>query len=102
MTSLKKFTKKLFIKYPSLTDLRLIKEGNHVIYIASIEIDEKQRNKGYGSIILGEIVQTYKDKIVLLKPIKNGRNTISKKLISFYEKNGFKKHFIDDELYMIK
>ena len=46
--TISKFIKKLLLKYPALTDLRLIDDKkNNTIYIAAIEIDEKQRNKGY-------------------------------------------------------
>ena len=65
-------------------------EGDHHIILRLIRIRKSQRNKGFGSIILGDVINLADNnnvRLILYASEKYGSDII--RLYKFYEKHGF-------------
>ena len=61
---------------------------DNITYLMYFAIDEKQRNKGYGSKVLKDLIEKYKTIILSIeRPRKNLENSKNRKI--FYLRNGF-------------
>lgn len=67
--------------------VRVVGDGNTVIYIQDILVLRKYQNQGIGTILIKHIIEKYKD---IRQIILSTDNTASQK--AFYEKNGFKEY----------
>ncbi len=61
---------------------------NNVAYLMYFSIEKNKRNKGYGSIILKNLIKKYNTTLLSIELVKSN-NIITKKRKNFYLKNGF-------------
>jgi GNAT superfamily N-acetyltransferase len=92
------------VKLEHCTDIddNNINEGDHHIILRLIRIRKPMRNKGYGSIVLNDIIalaNNYNVRIVLYASEKYGSNIEG--LYKFYEKHGFVQSINDPDHKMI-
>ena len=92
------------VKLEHCTDIddNNINEGDHHIILRLIQIRKSQRNKGYGSIVLNDIIalaNSYNVRMILYASEKYGSEL--KGLYKFYEKHNFVKVINDPDHKMI-
>ena len=79
-----------FCKDEELLGFSYVSCLNNFAYIIYLAMDEKQRNKGYGTQAVKTICDLYKDKTKVLcieKPVT--QNDLRSRRIGFYQRNGF-------------
>lgn len=92
------------VKLEHCTDIddNNLNKGDHHIILRIIRIRKSQRNKGYGSIVLKDIISlanSYNVRIVLYASEKYGSELNG--LYKFYEKHGFVQSINDPDHKMI-
>lgn len=84
-----------FNQFVGFTYLTIYKD---IVYIFFLAVSESIRNKGYGSQILNDIKEKYKDNVLLLcyeeVDEKYEDNELRKKRQSFYFSNGFQDNIL--------
>lgn len=64
-------------------------ELNGFYYVEHLATSPNVRNKGYGKLIMQNLVNIFKDNRIVLE-VELPENELSKRRIGFYERNGFK------------
>lgn len=72
----------------TLTGVIMCWECDSCIFLENFAVSEIARGLGIGSIILNDVKQYYKNKLIVLE-VENPYDEMSNRRIGFYERNGF-------------
>ena len=89
LKSVNKFTNKLSLLYNSIPygSITFFKKNN-IIYLSNIFINEKYKNRGYGTLLINKLEEENRD--IKIFKLCAWEPTIKPNVINFYKKNGYK------------